>query len=146
MSNSPSITVSSHDFDRLERLLESQPSSNAVVVQALRAELDRADVLEPKEMPPNIVTMNSTVEFRFVASGETFCKTLSYPADTGDDRLSILAPVGSALLGLAVGDTIQWPRPGGKSLDVQVNEILYQPERDGPRKAVSNSQPPTDSA
>ncbi len=146
MSNSPNITVSSHDVDRLERLLESQHSTHAVEVNALRAELDRADVVESKDMPSNIVTMNSTVMFRFVASGETFCKTLSYPQDTGEDRLSILAPVGSALLGLAVGDTIQWPCPGGKSLDVQVDEILYQPERDRPRMAVSDIQTPTNSS
>lgn len=133
MSNSPKITVSSSDYDRLERLLETQPPSNAVLVKALRAELDRADLVDSKHMPPNIVTMNSTVRFRFAASGETFCKTLSYPSDVGDDRLSILAPVGSALLGLAVGHTIQWPCPGGKSLDVQVDDILYQPERDGPQ-------------
>jgi regulator of nucleoside diphosphate kinase len=99
----------------------------------LQAELDRADVREPKDMPPDVVTMNSTVRFQLQDSGESFVQTLVYPKDVdgSGERISILAPVGSALLGLKVGDTIEWPGPGGKPIAVRIVEIVYQPERAG---------------
>jgi regulator of nucleoside diphosphate kinase len=84
-------------------------------------------------MPPNIVTMNSTVRFRQSDSGNEFSLTLVYPKDKrdSDDTLSILAPVGAALLGLKEGDEIEWPKPGGGVLSVQIIEVTYQPERAG---------------
>ena len=77
--------------------------------------------------------MNSTVRFTITESGEEFRLTLVYPKDAqGEpDRISILAPVGSALLGLAVGDEIQWPKPGGGMSTVRVIDVSYQPERSG---------------
>jgi len=77
--------------------------------------------------------MNSTVRFTMLETGKSSTLTLVYPKDLNGraDRISILAPVGSALLGLAVGDKMSWPAPGGKQLEVQIIEIIYQPERDG---------------
>ena len=77
--------------------------------------------------------MNSTVKFLIVETGKEFCLTLVYPRDMDGsaDKISILAPVGSALLGLAVGDELAWPGPGGKAMTVQVKEIVYQPESSG---------------
>ncbi|ANB03856.1 nucleoside diphosphate kinase regulator [Ectothiorhodospira sp. BSL-9] len=100
---------------------------------ALQAELDRAEVVEPHEMPADVVTMNSTVRFVMESTGESFEMTLVYPRDsTGDpNRISIVAPVGSALLGLSVGESIEWPRPGGGIIRVRIDEILYQPESAG---------------
>ena len=68
-----------------------------------------------------------------VFPGKEFCLTLVYPRDMDGsaDKISILAPVGSALLGLAVGDELAWPGPGGKAMTVQVKEIVYQPESSG---------------
>lgn len=129
----PQIVVSSQDMDRLEHLLESLPENAFPGKAALQAELDRAEVVDPRKIPPTVVTMNSTLRFGIASSGEEFCMSLVYPKDiTGAaDRISILAPVGSALLGLSVGDEIEWPRPGGGTLKVRILEIVYQPERAG---------------
>lgn len=133
MNNKPGIVVSSRDMDRLEALLDALPDQSSPSVNALRDELNRADVVEPANVPPTVVTMNSTVRFRMAASEKEFSLTLVYPrdADGSTGKLSILAPVGSALLGLSVGDEIEWPRPGGGSMQLTIAEVLYQPEREG---------------
>lgn len=129
----PNIVVSSRDLDRLEALLDSLPDNAFPGKSSLQAELDRADIVEPEEIPPSVVTMNSTIRFGIASSGEEFRMSLVYPKDvTGaEDRISILAPVGSALLGLSVGDEIEWPRPGGGTIKVKILEIVYQPESAG---------------
>lgn len=133
MDKKPQIILTSQDLDRLDALLESLPAKAFPDKAALQAELDRAEVVEPQEVPPSVVTMNSTVRFSIEDSDEDFRLTLVYPKDTDGnaDRISILAPVGSALLGLSVGDELEWPRPGGGTMKVRVVEIVYQPERAG---------------
>lgn len=133
MPDKPKIVVSSLDSERLQALLDALPAAALPGKAELQEELDRAEIVEPGEIPPTVVTMNSTVRFVIDPSGEEFCLTLVYPKDlTGDgDRISVLAPVGSALLGLAVGDRIEWPRPGGGVLKVRIVEVVYQPERSG---------------
>lgn len=129
----PQITLSEQDAERLERLLESLPDSAFPGKAQLEAELSRADIVDPHQMPPNVVTMNSKVRFKVQSSAEEFTLTLVYPKDVDGSggTISILAPVGSALLGLAEGDEIEWPKPGGGTLQVRIEEILYQPERSG---------------
>jgi regulator of nucleoside diphosphate kinase len=129
----PPITLSSLDLDRIETLLAAIPSSVFPNKAQLQSELDRAEVLAPEQMPATVVTMNSTVKFSIAETGKEFCLTLVYPRDMDGsaDRISIFAPVGSALLGLSVGDALAWPGPGGKSMTVHVTEIIYQPERSG---------------
>jgi regulator of nucleoside diphosphate kinase len=133
MTSKPPLIVSSLDLQRLQALLDSLPVTAFPGKADLQAELDRADVVEPKDVPPSVVTMNSTVRFAMEPSGEEFCLTLVYPKDMdgAGDRLSVLAPVGSALLGLATGDRIEWPRPGGGLIQVRIVEVVYQPERAG---------------
>lgn len=132
-ATSTRIVLTSRDLQRLEKLLDSLPTDAFADKSALETELKRAEVVEPDQVPPNVVTMNSTVRFTITESGEEFRLTLVYPKDAlGEpDRISILAPVGSALLGLAVGDEIEWPRPGGGVSTVRVVEVVYQPERSG---------------
>ncbi len=132
MAKKPNIIVSSVDLDRLELLLASLPRVAAGKGE-LQAELDRADVVEPQDMPPDVVTMNSLIRFRVESSAEEFCKTLVYPKDVkpGGGTLSILAPLGSALLGLSAGSEIEWPGPAGERLQVRIVEIVNQPERSG---------------
>jgi regulator of nucleoside diphosphate kinase len=129
----PKIVVSSLDLERLQTLLDALPATAFPGKADLQAELDRAEIVEPGEIPPSVVTMNSTVRFAIDPSGEEFCLTLVYPKDVAadGDRISVLAPVGSALLGLAVGDRIEWPRPGGGVMQVRIVEVVYQPERAG---------------
>lgn len=129
----PKLVISSLDAERLDRLIATLPSSAFPGRGDLEAELFRADVVEPKDVPATVVTMNSTVRFEVDSSHEEFCLTLVYPKDvdaTGE-KISILAPVGSALLGLSQGDEIEWPKPGGGMLRVRIKEVTYQPERSG---------------
>ncbi len=128
----PTLVLSRLDCDRLEALLE-QPAYSGPQYDPLRDELARAEVREPRDMPPDAITMNSTARFRDEATGEERELTLVYPrdADGSPDKVSILAPVGSALLGLRAGQTIDWPLPGGRSTRLQVLGIRYQPEAAG---------------
>lgn len=133
MNIRPEITVSSLDADRLYNLIESLPAGTFAGKKELEAELERANIVEPTEVPSTIVTMNSTVSFIVDSSQEEFELTLVYPKDTDSSgqKISILAPVGSALLGLSKGDQIEWPKPGGGLIKVTIKEITYQPERAG---------------
>ena len=133
MNSRPNLVISSLDADRLEELLESLPRGAFPGKAALEAELARAEIVDPKEIPPTVVSMNSTVRFRVESSSEEFTLTLVYPKDmdSSSSKISILAPVGSALLGLSQGDEIEWPKPGGGVLRVRIQEIVYQPERSG---------------
>jgi regulator of nucleoside diphosphate kinase len=131
MERKPHITLSSLDLERIEALLE-KTSSGFPGRDALEAELDRADVLDPKDMPPNVVTMNSTVRFTILEGSKTNTLTLVYPRDMDGsaDKVSIFAPVGIALLGLSVGDEFKMVSPTGQ-VTVRVDEITFQPENAG---------------
>jgi regulator of nucleoside diphosphate kinase len=133
MTMKPKIVISSLDAERLELLLESLPDNAFPGRDDLEAELDRAEIVDPAEIPPTVVTMNSTVRFRIESSSKEFHLKLVYPKDTdaSGSTISILAPVGSALLGLSKGDAIEWPKPGGGVLRVRIEEVTYQPERSG---------------
>jgi len=130
MVSNPPITISELDLKRLERLLENSPGNSAV---GLEAELSRANIVAPEELPPTTVSMNSTVEFYVDGPEQTFSLTLVYPKDldSAGKTISILSPVGSALLGLSEGDRITWPKPGGGQIEVTLGRVLYQPERAG---------------
>ncbi|CAE6486635.1 MAG TPA: nucleoside diphosphate kinase regulator [Nitrosomonas nitrosa] len=133
MKTKPKIIISSLDAERLENLIESLPDQSFPGKKELEVELARADVVDPEHVPPTVVTMNSTVRFKVESSSEEFELTLVYPkdSDTSGSKISILAPVGSALLGLSQGDEIEWPKPGGGMLRVRMEEVIYQPERSG---------------
>lgn len=131
MSERPPITISSMDMHRLENLLDDLPPGAFTGRDELEAELARAKLVEPAEMPADTVSMNSTV--RFSVDGHDYSMTLVYPASLkdSDTQISVMAPVGSALLGMREGDRISWPRPGGGSMEIKVDQITYQPEREG---------------
>jgi regulator of nucleoside diphosphate kinase len=133
MTAKPHIVITELDAERLESLLDKLPDNAFPGKAALEEELARAEVVAPQDVPPTVVTMNSTVRFRVSGSNEEFCLTLVYPdrVDASGTAISILAPVGSALLGLAEGDEIEWPKPGGGTMSVRISAIEYQPERDG---------------
>ncbi|MGE8281464.1 MAG: nucleoside diphosphate kinase regulator [Stenotrophomonas sp.] len=129
----PSIIVSTRDMARLEALLDSPALSRHPAAVALAQELERAQVLPPEEIPAGIVTMHSRVDCEDELHNEKHSLTLVYPheADFDKGRVSILAPVGSALLGLSVGQTIDWTAPGGRQLRLRVTAVHYQPEAAG---------------
>ena len=133
MEKKPEITLSRLDAERLERMLDSLDGRSFPGRLELEEEIARAHVVEPAQVPPTVVTMNSSVRFKVESSDAEFSLTLVYPseADGSNDKISILAPVGSALLGLKEGDEIAWPAPGGGTIDVKIIEVTYQPERSG---------------
>jgi len=133
MSTKPNVIISTLDAERLEKIIDALPHSASNIAAKLEEEIARAECVEPRLMPPTVVTMNSTVRFKVESSTEEFCMTLVYPkdVDASGSKVSILAPVGSAMIGLSEGDSIAWPRPGVGELNVRVEEITYQPERAG---------------
>lgn len=122
----PHIIISSADLDGLEALAGSLPS-HAAMRAALLHELDRAEIVEPQALPPDVVAMRSTVRFTIGASAEEHCLTLVYPAEADGhaDRISVLTPVGSALLGLGKGDTIAWDVPAGGQVRLTVRDVAH---------------------
>ncbi len=129
----PAITINERDAERIDMLLEQPAFANLTVARALNDELDRALICAPADMPADVVTMNSQVRFRDLVSGEEHTRTLVFPAKLTDSthQLSVMAPIGAALLGVKVGDTINWDLPGGNETRVEVLELLYQPEAAG---------------
>ena len=129
----PSITVSSRDLARLEALIDSPALSRHPAAVALSQELERAQVLPPEQIPAGIVTMHSRVDCVDELNDEKHSLTLVYPheADFDKGHVSVLAPVGSALLGLSVGQSIDWVAPGGRQLRLRVTAVHNQPEATG---------------
>ncbi len=129
----PKIVLSLLDAERLENLMESLTVDIFPGKKDLEDELARADVVDPKDIPATVVTMNSTVRFKVESLADEFLRTLVYPkdSDAANGKISILTPVGSALLGLSQGDEIEWPKPDGGLLNVRIEEVTYQPERSG---------------
>ncbi|PRQ04511.1 Regulator of nucleoside diphosphate kinase [Enhygromyxa salina] len=128
----PEIIITEQDFERLTGLVATLPSSHAVAEQ-LSVELDRASLVEANKIPADVVTMNSRVRMENAATGEQHDVTLVYPrqADFADGKLSILAPIGAALLGLRAGQSIDWPVPGGRTKTMRVVAVQWQPEAAG---------------
>lgn len=97
----------------------------------LRRELDRAIVVSSMAMPPDVATMNSTIRYVDEASGERRTVSLVYPAqaDAGAGKVSVLEPVGTALLGLSTGQAIEWDFPDGSRRRLKLEAVLDQPQR-----------------
>jgi regulator of nucleoside diphosphate kinase len=121
MNREDSIHITEHDQTTLSEL----PAA-----PGLTAEREHAYVVPWELVPPDVVTMNSTVMYEDEATGERRAITIVHPhnVDVAQGRVSALAPVGRALLGLAVGESIDWPFPDGKSRRLRVVEVMYQPK------------------
>ena len=128
------IVITSTDFDRLSGLLDSRlyRSTQAPLLVALREELDRGTVVPPDAVPRGVVTMHSQVRVRDLKARESETYTLVYPdqADINENKLSILAPLGRALLGTRVGQIVEFDAPAGPRR-LKVEKVLYQPEAAG---------------
>lgn len=133
------IYITDQDMKRLNGLLETARRfnyHNRADLAELEAELARGQMIASAQIPPDVITMNSTVCLVDLETGEEMVYTLVFPneADIEQNRISILAPVGTALLGYKVDDTVEWQVPGGLSR-LKVKEILYQPEASGVEEA-----------
>lgn len=114
--NNHPLSISTEDHSRLRLLVNSlSSSSRSETLRTLREELDRATVLDPKAMPSDVVRMNDRVEIEDLGTGEIEEYTLVFPdrANVEQRRLSVLAPIGTAVLGFAAGDEVNWNTPGG---------------------------------
>ena len=134
MTDKP-IQITEFDLDRLKKLLEDATHTEyrgSDYLVRLQAELDRAQVVLPHAVSQVVVTMNSTVVLFDLDTGEDETYTLVFPenADISSGKISILAPVGTGMLGYEVGDTFEWDVPGGVRR-LKVKQILYQPEAAG---------------
>ena len=133
--NGRTIFITTFDIDRLKGLLPVASEfdySNRSDLSELAAELCRAKIVDSKEIPSNVVMMNSRIKLRDVDTNEEMEFTLVFPGGSNIDegKISIIAPIGTAILGYSAGDTIEWHVPAGKRR-IRIEKILYQPEAEG---------------
>lgn len=114
----PALRISRPDHERLRLLVEAMGNTRPQLRESLlplRRELERAEVLAPADVPPSVVKMGSRIEIEDRETGAVDTYTLVYPedADAAIGKISVLAPIGMAVIGFAEGDTFEWKTPGG---------------------------------
>jgi regulator of nucleoside diphosphate kinase len=129
------IYITEYDTKRLRELLEVVKESGyrgRDDLKKLEVELNRGKLVPPRDVPADVITMNSKVCLIDLDTGEEMTCTLVFPddADIDQNKISVLAPIGTAMLGYSVGDTFEWQVPAGLTR-FKVKEILYQPEASG---------------
>lgn len=129
------IVITEADYGRLQRLIESSRrfrQRDAEHLDALEQELERATIAKAGEVPHDVVTMNSCVRVKDLNSGHEFTYQIVFPrdADVAKNRISVLAPIGTALLGYGAGTTIEWQVPSGMRR-LRILDVEYQPEAAG---------------
>ena len=132
MASKPNIIISEQDLHRLETMLEHQTVLTPTM-KHLEDELASAEVVEPQNVPTDVVTMNAKVLITIAPATESTEITLVYPHDFKGEKgqVNIIAPIGAAILGLSEGQDIEWPQPDGHMVKVKIEKVLYQPEREG---------------
>jgi regulator of nucleoside diphosphate kinase len=123
-------------MNRLRAVVERHASgAEDSAAELLEAELDRAHVVPQGRLQPDVVSMRSSVIYEDLDTGERNQVVLVYPEEANLERrwISVLAPIGTALLGLSVGQSISWPVPGGRTRTIRVVSVVYQPETAGDR-------------
>lgn len=132
---SAAITVTQSDFIRLTHLIQSLRKNKIVDMQYLEflgIELQRASKIDSKLITPDFVTMNSVMNVVFLESVKTMELRLVYPneADFSKGLISVLSPLGCALLGYKAGDVVTFKAPKGEQ-NVRIEKVIYQPEANG---------------
>ncbi len=137
------IVVTRPDLERLRLLIETARTRRRweeIHLLALADELESAEVVEPDLVPPDVVTMRSRVRVLDMVSGQAATYTICFPSEANLEagRLSVLAPIGTALLGYREGDVVKWPVPGGVRV-LKLEKLEHQPEAAArPRRAVAS--------
>lgn len=133
MSKSRKIYLTKQDMEKLQSLVETSSGRDKRFADVLEEELGHAVVMSQKKIPPDVVTMNSRVVVEDENTETRREITLVYPhasnAEAG--KISVLAPVGAAVLGLKVGESIEWPLPGQRTTRLRIISVEYQPEASG---------------
>ncbi len=129
------IILSTVDYKRIHDSINNAVRANSINEQealTLSRELEKAEIIEPENMPGDVVTMNSTVKVTFAKTGKQLELKIVYPkeADVSRNLISIFSPIAAALIGYRVGDTIDWTVPSGPTT-IRIDEITYQPEASG---------------
>ncbi len=129
------IQITQNDMKKLHEAIHEAKNSgyrSSIYIQNLEGELDRAVIVDPRAVPADVITMNSKVLLTDLVHNDQMELTLVFPEDSakGGGRVSILAPIGTAMIGYRVGDVFEWDTPEGKT-SLRVDKILYQPEADG---------------
>jgi len=129
MSN---VIVNRRDYERLYDFIMSPIANVYGPMTRLDTELRKSRIVAPVNVPRNVVTMNSQVRVEDLATGETHTYTLAFPeqANIDEDRISVAAPLGAALLGAKQGEVVEFAGPRG-TRRVKIRKILYQPEAAG---------------
>lgn len=135
MANAKNIVITEADCARLLRLIESSRNfraRDAAHLDDLEEEVERATIVKAGEVPHDVVTMNSRVRIKDLDSGRVVTYEIVFPpeADVANNRISVLAPIGTGLLGCSVGTTVEWQVPSGLRR-LRILEIEYQPEAAG---------------
>lgn len=130
-----SIYITDFDMERLRNLLEGmigRSKKDREYLESLSEELDDAVVVPSNQIPPDVVTMNSNLRVTDLDTGKEMVLRLVFPSEADFDRgkVSVLAPIGTALIGYRVGDTVEWEVPSGLRR-LHIEEVIYQPEAAG---------------
>jgi regulator of nucleoside diphosphate kinase len=133
MGQRPPLLINRLDAERLQRLIDDAAEEDQAVAEMLENEISRGVVVDPNEIPDNVVSMNSQVQFTDLTRQKQMIRTLVYPhaLSSTEDGLSVMAPIGASLLGLKVGHAIDWPLPNNEHTLLRIDAILWQPEREG---------------
>ena len=129
--NTRTIYITESDMRRLRPLIDGMKNSRDDL-RGLQAELLQARVVAPKDVPADVITMNSKARLQDLDTGEEVIYTLVFPNQSNIEqgKISVVAPVGTAMLGHRVGDDFEWEVPAG-SVRLRVDKVLYQPEAAG---------------
>jgi len=124
------LQISENDFQNITRLLDGLPPNRQRELAPLEEELARAEILPVEQLPSDVVTMYSSVVYEDLDTGKLLMVKLTFPndADIKEGRISILSPVGAALLGLKVGQDIAWPLPDGRIGRIRVRQLIQPSE------------------
>ena len=122
--NKPSIAISESDLERLGQIAQRASAVNPALADVLLAELDRASIVPDSELPASVVRMGSNLRYR-TGNGESRAVQLVFPAEADIDagRISILTPIGAALIGLAPGQSIDWQTVDGRTQVLTVESV-----------------------
>ena len=130
------VYITETDLNRLRKLIGVMSASDIdksrEYLEMLQDELDLAEIVKPQSVPKDVITMRSKVRLLDVDSGKEVVYSLVFPneADLDKGKISVLAPIGTAMIGYKVGDIIEWEVPAGPRR-LRVEEVLYQPEAAG---------------
>jgi Transcription elongation factor len=136
MAQDQTIYITKVDRERLGTLIHlvrvQDDKRHISYINKLEEELEFAEIVEPEEIPPDVVTMRSKVKLKDLDTGEESVYSIVFPTEANPDegKISILAPLATALLGHKLGDTVEFQAPA-RLRRLEIREILYQPESAG---------------